>query len=162
MYICTRYLAIVCIQGRRNWRGAQQTRLAKNVKKPQTWMWLPRLLTRTTDAQIGNSLYCTAENSIPFPNFLVQPKHILSATSAHFFRCLWNTPSLGVGSLWLWIQLHIMKTRSLCRTVYSRSSDFPPSLGCESYQASCWITSHCVSSLCRRALLTVWVRDIFE
>ena len=25
--------------------------------------------TRTTDAQRGNSLHCTAENSIPIPNF---------------------------------------------------------------------------------------------
>ena len=28
------------------------------------------LLTRTTDAQRGNDLHCTAENSIPIPNFL--------------------------------------------------------------------------------------------
>ena len=46
------------------------------------------LLTRTTDAQRGNSLHYTAENSIPIPNFQVWPKHILSATSAQFFRFL--------------------------------------------------------------------------
>ena len=44
--------------------------------------------TRTTDTQGGNSLHCTAENSLPLLNFQVQPKHILSATSAHFFRYL--------------------------------------------------------------------------
>ena len=37
---------------------------------------------RTTDAQRGNSLHCTAENSIPIPNFYVRLKHILSATPA--------------------------------------------------------------------------------
>ena len=26
-------------------------------------------ITRTTDAQRGNSLHCTAENSLPLPNF---------------------------------------------------------------------------------------------
>ena len=41
---------------------------------------------RTTDAQRGNSLHCTAENSIPIPNFQVWPKHILSATLAQSFR----------------------------------------------------------------------------
>ena len=40
---------------------------------------------RTTDAQRGNILHCTAENSLPLPNFQVRPKHILSATSAQFF-----------------------------------------------------------------------------
>ena len=40
---------------------------------------------RTTYAQRGNSLHCTAENSIPMPNFQVRPEHILSATSAQFF-----------------------------------------------------------------------------
>ena len=44
--------------------------------------------TRTTDTQRGNSLHCTAENSIPIPNFQVRLKHILSATSAQFFRYL--------------------------------------------------------------------------
>ena len=44
--------------------------------------------TRTTDAQRRNSLHCTAENLIPIPNFQVRPKHILSATSAQFFRYL--------------------------------------------------------------------------
>ena len=43
---------------------------------------------RTTDAQRGNSLHCTAENSLPLPNFQVRPKQILSATSAQFFRYL--------------------------------------------------------------------------
>ena len=36
--------------------------------------------TRTTEAQRGKSLHCTAKNSIPIPNFQVRPKHILSAT----------------------------------------------------------------------------------
>ena len=35
---------------------------------------------RTTDAQRGNSLHCTAKTSIPIPNFLVWPKHIWSDT----------------------------------------------------------------------------------
>ena len=39
---------------------------------------------RTTDTQRENSLYCMAENSIPIPNFMVPPKHILSATLAQF------------------------------------------------------------------------------
>ena len=47
------------------------------------------------------NLHYTAENSIPIPNFLVQPKHILSATSAQFFRYLWFMPSLGVRSPWI-------------------------------------------------------------
>ena len=51
--------------------------------------------TRTTDAQRGNSLHCTAENSIPIPNFQVRPKHILCATSAQFFRYLWFMPYIG-------------------------------------------------------------------
>ena len=55
---------------------------------------------RTTDAQRGNSLLCTAENSIPIPNSSVRPKHILSATSAKFFRYLWFMPSLAVRSPW--------------------------------------------------------------
>ena len=42
------------------------------------------LTTRTTDAQRGNSLHCTAENSIPIP------KHILSSTSAQFFSCIFD------------------------------------------------------------------------
>ena len=46
--------------------------------------WEPRIESRTTDAQRENSLHCTAENSIPIPNFMVRPKHILSATSADF------------------------------------------------------------------------------
>ena len=58
----------------------------------------PKTKPRTTDAQRGNSLHCTAENSIPIPNFYVRPKHILSATSAQFFRYLWFMPSLGVRS----------------------------------------------------------------
>ena len=53
---------------------------------------------RTTDTQKENSLHCTAENSIPIPNFLVRPKHILSAISAQIFRFLWFMPSLGVCS----------------------------------------------------------------
>ena len=77
--------------------------------------------------------------------------------------------------LWIWIILPLhngLKTgtkRLFWQNYYSpspsRFSDFPPSFGCESYQASCWITSHCVSSLCRRALLlylTVWVRDFLN
>ena len=32
-------------------------------------MTILSLLSRTTDAQRGNSLYCTAENSLPLPNF---------------------------------------------------------------------------------------------
>ena len=55
---------------------------------------------QTSDTQKGNSFHCTAENSIPIPNFLVWPKHILSATLAQFFRYLWFMPSLGVCSLW--------------------------------------------------------------
>jgi hypothetical protein len=55
---------------------------------------------RTTDAQSGNSLHCMAENSLPLPNFYVRPKHILSATSAQFFRYLWFIPSLGVRRPW--------------------------------------------------------------
>ena len=43
---------------------------------------------RTTDAQRGNSLHCTAENSLPLPNFQVRPKHILSATPVQIFRFL--------------------------------------------------------------------------
>ena len=43
---------------------------------------------RTTDTQRGNSLHCTAENSIPIPNFQVWWQHILSATSAKIFRYL--------------------------------------------------------------------------
>ena len=43
---------------------------------------------RTTDAQRGNSLHCTAKNSLPLPNFQLRPKHILSATLAQFFRYL--------------------------------------------------------------------------
>ena len=54
--------------------------------------------TRTKDAQRGNCLYCTAENSIPIPNFEVRSKHILSTTSAQFFGYLWFMPSLGVCS----------------------------------------------------------------
>ena len=55
---------------------------------------------RTTDAQRGNSLYCTPENSLPLPNFLVRPMHILSATSTQFIRYLWFMPLLGVRSPW--------------------------------------------------------------
>ena len=62
--------------------------------------WLA--LARTTDAQRANSLHCTAENSIPIPNFKVWGQHILSATSAQFFRYLWFMPSLGVRSPWHW------------------------------------------------------------
>ena len=47
-----------------------------------------QLQAQTTDARRRNSLHCTAENSIPIPNFQVRPKHILSATSAQFFRYL--------------------------------------------------------------------------
>ena len=36
--------------------------------------------------QRRNCLHCAAENSIRIPNFQVRPKHILSATSAQFFR----------------------------------------------------------------------------
>ena len=57
---------------------------------------------RTTDAQRRNSLHCTAEISIPIPNFWVRRQHILSATSAQFFRYLWFMPSLGVRSPWTW------------------------------------------------------------
>ena len=35
------------------------------------------------------------KNQLPLPNFLVRPKHVLSATSAQIFRFL---PSLGVRS----------------------------------------------------------------
>ena len=44
--------------------------------------------TRTTDTQRENSLHCTAENSLPLPNCMVWRQHILSATSAQFFRYL--------------------------------------------------------------------------
>ena len=37
---------------------------------------LPNLRPRTTDAQRGKSLHCTAENSLSLPNFQVRPKHI--------------------------------------------------------------------------------------
>ena len=53
---------------------------------------------RTTDAQKGNILHCTANNSLTLPIFLVWPKHILSARSAQFFRYLWFMPALGVYS----------------------------------------------------------------
>ena len=56
---------------------------------------------RTTDAQRGKSLHCPAENSIPIPNCMVWRQHILSATSAQFFRYLWFMPSLGVRSPWI-------------------------------------------------------------
>ena len=59
---------------------------------------LPFIHSRTTDAQGGISLHCTAKNSIPIPNFWVRPKHILSATSAQFFRYLRFMPSMGVRS----------------------------------------------------------------
>ena len=55
---------------------------------------------RTTDTQRENSLHCTAENSLPLPNCMVWRQHILSATSAQFFRYLWFMPSLGVRSPW--------------------------------------------------------------
>ena len=42
------------------------------------------------------------KNSIPIPNFQVWPKHILSATSAQFFRYLSFMPSLGVHSPCPW------------------------------------------------------------
>ena len=45
------------------------------------------LSSRTTDAQRGNSLHCTAKNSIQ--NFQVRPKLFLSATSPRFFRYLY-------------------------------------------------------------------------
>ena len=59
------------------------------TKASNAWA-LPKLwvTARTTDTQRGNSLHCTAENSIPIPNFQVWRQHILSATSAHFFRYL--------------------------------------------------------------------------
>ena len=53
---------------------------------------------RTTDAQRGNSLHCTAKNSLPLPNFQVRLKHILSATLDQFFRYFCFMPSLGVRS----------------------------------------------------------------
>ena len=43
---------------------------------------------RTTDAQRENSLHCTAENSLPLPNFKVRRNHILSATLAQIFKSL--------------------------------------------------------------------------
>ena len=56
---------------------------------------------RTTDTQRENSLHCTAENSLPLPNCMVWRQHILSATSAQFFRYLRFMPSLGVRSPWV-------------------------------------------------------------
>ena len=70
---------------------------------------VPWLLARTTDPQRGNSLHCTAENSLPLPNFYVRPKHILSATSAQNFSFLWFMPSLGVRSPWMCISSHCQK-----------------------------------------------------
>ena len=49
---------------------------------------------------VRNLLWCTVENPLSGPNFQVRPKHILSATSAQFFRYLWFINSLGVCSPW--------------------------------------------------------------
>ena len=55
-------------------------------------------VTRTTDAQKGKSLHCMAEDLIPIANFQVQPKHILSAASAQFFKDIFD--------LWLyWVSV---------------------------------------------------------
>ena len=63
---------------------------------------------RTTDAQWGNRLHCSAENQIPIPNLSVQLKYILSATSAQNFRVLWFMPSLGVRSPFSSAWLHFI------------------------------------------------------
>ena len=62
--------------------------------------YLVEYTTRTTVVQRGNSLHCMSKNSLPLPNCLRRPKHVLSATSTQFFRYLWFMPSLGVRSPW--------------------------------------------------------------
>ena len=52
----------------------------------------------------------------PIPNVYVRPKHILSATSAQFFRFLWFMPSLGVRSPCFW--------PLFCKITISRNSCF--------------------------------------
>ena len=80
-----------------SWIECPLSKQSEKKTRSRTFAWFTQ---RTTDTQRGNSLHCTAENSIPIPNFLVWPKHILSATLAQFFRYLWFMPSLGVRSLW--------------------------------------------------------------
>ena len=83
-------------------------------RKVPEYIW-----SRTTDAQWGNRLHCTAENWLPRPNFKVRPEHILSVTSAQIFMFLWSIPSLGV--------------RSLC---HQQSPDSTPSAEVEAEAAS--------------------------
>ena len=45
--------------------GINKVALVKNALLPMSLYSLPR----TTDAQRGNSLHCTAKNSLPLPNF---------------------------------------------------------------------------------------------
>ena len=60
---------------------------ARQVRQGSCLTYIFRYINpRTTDAQRGNSLHCTVENSIP--NFQVWRQHILSATSAQIFRFL--------------------------------------------------------------------------
>ena len=72
----------------------------KGTSKPKIFGKSKSSKTRTTDAQRAHSLHCTAENSIPIPKFMVWRQHILSATSAQFFRWFWFMPSLDVRSPW--------------------------------------------------------------
>ena len=69
------------------------------IRKPNSLLTVWYAL-RTMDTQREKNLHYTAENSIPILNFKVRPKHILSATSAQFFRYLWFIPSLDVRSPW--------------------------------------------------------------
>ena len=57
-------------------------------------------MTTTTDYRRPGrkSPSLNGRKSTPTPKFLGTPKHILSATSAHFFRYIWLMTSLGVRS----------------------------------------------------------------